>query len=125
MPFTVRWSKVTLGREMLHIARDGRGSARHGPDGDCSCGRCRDLLLDVDALTVPDSSTTPVDGVCGGGGAVAQAAVDVTSCAAEERLPAASYATTANVYDVPHASPELSEDGVVADATFVPLLSTS
>ena len=39
-----------------------------------------------------------VEGVdVGGGGVVVHATVDVTSCACDERFPAASYATTASV----------------------------
>ena len=67
-----------------------------GPDGAAAI-----FWASVDGLTLPESSTTPE-----GGGAVAQVEVEVTSCACAERLPAASYATTANVYDVPHVRPD-------------------
>ena len=61
----------------------------------------------------------------GGGGGAEHAAVATFSCACCEEFPAASKATTAKVYDVPHVRPVWLEEVEVTEAIFVPLPYTS
>ena len=58
-------------------------------------------------------------------GGAEQADVEAFSCACGEELPAASRATTANAYDVPHARPVWLEEVDVAVAILVVLRYTS
>ena len=61
------------------------------------------------------------EGACASG----QAAVDPTTEACAERFPAASKATTPNVYDVPQAKPVWLDEVELTVATFVPARYTS
>src|SRR5262245_15938451 len=54
-----------------------------------------------------------------------QAAVVVPRDAREERLPAASYASTPNVYEVPQLRPVWLALGDATEATFIPSRKTS
>ena len=62
-----------------------------------------------------------VSPVGGGGGGGEQADVETVSWACCEELPAASRATTAKVYAVPHESPVWLEVVALDEATFEPL----